>query len=607
MFFGRFLISNKFTIGIFFLFLSVLANAQVPFSGKFVRGGSVPLGNAVQGLGDACFNGSVTAIEPVPSLNRVIVGGDFTEVGPCIGSGIPVDPTTGSPVSGFSRRTMAVNGLVQHAISDGAGGWYIAGFFESVGLIGRKYVARILSTGQVDPTFNPDYGVIKSGAVSTLALDGNTLYIGGSFLTNTLSYGTPLDSSGQSTFPVNQLVEGEDAPFDDDVTASVPDGVGGWFVAGDFTKVQGVARSKLARLNADGTLDATFNVPVVGSITTLKIAAGILYLGGTINEVGGQDRFNLAAIDIATQTVTGFAVNPSASVSSIESDGSTVWVGGGFSIVNPNSWNTRMAAIDLTTGLPDNSWPKVYGDINAMISDGAGGWYIGGTFSQVGTFSRSRIARILSDKTVDPNFNPSATSTVNDLALSGSTLYVGGAFLTIGNEARNRIAAVDVTTGLVTAWNPNSNNAVNTIAVSGSVVYVGGAFSNIGGQARSSIAALSATTGLATTWNPSSNSSVLRIVISGTTVYAGGSFTNIGGQPRNRIAALDTGSNVATSWNPNAGSNVTSLVVNGTSIYVGGLFTTIGGASRNRIAEINLSDGLATSWNPDSKIGRAHV
>jgi hypothetical protein len=77
-------------------------------------------------------------------------------------------------------------------------------------------------------------------------------------------------------------------------------------------------------------------------------------------------------------------------------------------------------------------------------------------------------------------WNPSASSFVNALTLSGSTVYAGGQFNSIGGQPRNNIAALDVATGNATSWNPGANNTIWFLASSGSTVYVGGFFTEIG-------------------------------------------------------------------------------------------------------------------------------
>jgi predicted small secreted protein len=242
----------------------------------------------------------------------------------------------------------------------------------------------------------------------------------------------------------------------------------------------------------------------------------------------------------------------------------------------------------------------VNGAIEAVVTDGSGGWYIGGTFTQIGDTVRNNIAHINSDGTLDAFWDPDSNSPVSTLAVSGNTVYAGGNFTYIGGQSRQFIAALDASTGNATSWNPNANVQVLALAVSGNTVYAGGNFTSIGGQSRYFIAALDASTGNATSWNPNANGQVSALAVSGNTVYAGGNFTSIGGQSRTYIAALDASTGNATSWSPSANSLVFALAVSGNTVYAGGNFTSIGGQSRNNIAALDASTGNATSWNPNA-------
>jgi len=176
------------------------------------------------------------------------------------------------------------------------------------------------------------------------------------------------------------------------------------------------------------------------------------------------------------------------------------------------------------------------------------------------------------------------------LAVSGSTVYAGGSFVStanapsIGGLPRNYIAALDAATGPATAWAPTASLTVQALAVSGATVYAGGEFGAIGGQTRGHIAALDATTGLATAWDPNADFTVFALAVSAPWVYAGGAFGNIGGQPRKRIAGLDATTGAATVWNPGADDAVNAIVVSGTTVYAGGLFTSFGGLPQAGLA-----------------------
>lgn len=294
-------------------------------------------------------------------------------------------------------------------------------------------------------------------------------------------------------------------------------------------------------------------------------------------------------------------------VNTMLKDGNTLYVGGNFTSVSPNTGGG--AALDTSTGItPTGVIPRtINGTVNAVVPDGSGGWYIGGNFTKVGADTRNRIARINSDGSLN-SWAPEATggTQVNALALSGNTMYVGGDFTLIGGQARNRLAAVDTSTGLATAFNPTvSTGAVNKLLLSGTTLYVtlNSASVSIGGQTRSFLAAVDTTTNTnnTTSWNPNSNNSINAMVISGTTLYVGGFFTTIGGQARNRIAAIDTGTGNATTWNPNCNTGILVLALSGTTLYVGsGNSFTIGGQSRTGVAALDttIDTNNATAWNP---------
>jgi len=286
------------------------------------------------------------------------------------------------------------------------------------------------------------------------------------------------------------------------------------------------------------------------------------------------------------------------------------YIGGDFTHIRLDMGSG--VALSATSDAIDGRFPRVNGPVSATVADGAGGFYIAGSFSKVGGIYRNKIAHILADGEVDVAFNQYYTDgSVTALALSGSTLYVGGAFTSVGGQFRHSIAALDAVTGAATTWNPNPSlsgdptfASINAFAVSGSTVYVGGYFDTIGGQTRRGIAALDAVSGLATAWNPNSNlgSWIYALAVSGSTVYVGGYFHQIGGQTRNYIAALNTTSGLAAAWNPNASFIVQALFVSGSTVYVGGLFDSIGGQTRNNVAALNATSGLATAWDPNPGI-----
>ena len=88
------------------------------------------------------------------------------------------------------------------------------------------------------------------------------------------------------------------------------------------------------------------------------------------------------------------------SVSAIVRTADTVYIGGRFTYVGPSTGTG--VPIDTASGQPAATFPPVTGTVFASIPDGAGGWYIGGQFTQVGGARRfvffSRLRALKPDR-----------------------------------------------------------------------------------------------------------------------------------------------------------------------------------------------------------------
>jgi hypothetical protein len=446
---------------------------------------------------------------------------------------------------------------------------------------------------------------VANGSVDAIARSGNTLYIGGLFnqVGPATGAGVPINAATGVPVPGFPKVAGI-------VRAVAPDGSGGWFIGGFFSAVGGIPRANLAHILADNSV-AAWNPGANDGVIALVVSGSLVYVGGVFTNVGGQPRNRIAALDASTGLPTAWDPNasgglslPPTSVVALAVSGTTVYAGGNLTTIGGQTRNC-IAALDAATGLATSWNPNASGwdfpgsSVQALAVSGTT-VYAGGFFTTIGGQTRNAIAALDATSGLATTWNPNATGTVSALAVSGGIVYVGGDFTRIGGMGRAYIAALNATTGSATFWNPAASSAVWSLVVNGTIVYAGGAFGTIGGQSRSGIAALDVGTGLATAWNPNANNQVYALGVSGSTVYAGGTFSGLGQQTRNRLAALDVTSGHLLGWNPNASNAVSALVVSGGTVYVGGSFTAVGGQTRNYIAALDGASGLATGWNPNS-------
>src|ERR1051325_2758353 len=172
---------------------------------------------------------------------------------------------------------------------------------------------------------------------------------------------------------------------------------------------------------------------------------------------------------------------------------------------------------------------------------------LGGAFFHIGGIPIGYLAAVdATSGAVNTSWVTQPSSTVQALAVSGSTLYVGGSFVNIlGDTTAKYVAALD-TTGFgnfAGNWDPpiaHADGPVFALAVGASALYVGGHFTSAGGQSRIDVAALDADTGHALAgWNANVNGDVLALAVAGSRVYAGGMFSKVGAQFRDGFVSLD--------------------------------------------------------------------
>jgi hypothetical protein len=120
--------------------------------------------------------------------NSVFFGGEFTGLVPPTDRTTPtpygyiaeLDTTNGAPVNGAFNATVKLDGPVRVLLRSADGHrLYVGGEFAHVnGEPRSRLVALDPATGQIDDSFNPP---VPNAYVNSMALYGNTLYIGGGF------------------------------------------------------------------------------------------------------------------------------------------------------------------------------------------------------------------------------------------------------------------------------------------------------------------------------------------------------------------------------------------------------------------------------------------
>jgi hypothetical protein len=484
------------------------------------------------------------------------------------------------------------------------------------------------------------------GPVNTTAQKGDTLYIGGQF--SQLGYGARslVRYSPNSIKPDTTFTQLERLTT---VNAVEPDGNGGYYLAGYFPSYNGVKLESgnsmaVIHILSDNSLDPGFTPTDVADfyVTCIKKQGNRLYIGGHFYEVNGVNHTSLAALNATTGHVLNWFPETSDDIDGIEASDSLVFVYGYFFTVGNHAVNgftalkasngkyvryyspqsntiTKLkinnnklylgdatelgysaggiAKVSSSSAAANKEFPETNGSISAVLPDGKGGYYIGGSFTRVDNTPRINFAHLLSDGTVDPLFNLYFDDHINCLTTDGTSLYLGGNFTRVNNITRRHAVAVSLQSGKPTPWNPDPDGLVSSFCYSSGVIYIGGVFQHIKGQSRNNAGAVTITNTL-TNWAPEPDANVIRIIpdASGTSLFISGGFTHVKGEKHPYVANVsNTDGNVA-AWNPKPDGPVWDMALKGNKLFIGGEFQNVHGVFRPRLAEINTASNNPTDF-----------
>ena len=370
-----------------------------------------------------------------------------------VGSTVPLG-TPGTLDTSFTAATLGGSSQVYGVAADSLGRVYVTGNFTSYNGQTRNRFFRLNADLSLDMGFAPSF---NSSTYPVEMLPDGGFLVGGyqSTVDSTTSYGlSRFNSAGvlQSSPTLSNFgyVDGGASPngiwVNDD---------GSYFIAGYFTSVNGTTRNSVAKVKADGTLDTAFAPTAFPNSVVNGIAEGPdgkVIIVGQFTTVGGETHTGLArynadgSLDSSFQT----AVSSTSFVPytiGFQSDGKILVAGRIFYIKdNPSaSLETRYGIARLNTdGTVDTTFnanlnSSVY--VYDMIVQPDDKIIIVGTFTSVNGTSRGRIARLNADGTLDTSFATGigANSTVYSIAQLPSGGYmIGGLFTQFDNDTTKK-------------------------------------------------------------------------------------------------------------------------------------------------------------------------
>ncbi len=330
----------------------------------------------------------------------------------------------------------------------------VGGDFTSFDGTPRTNIARLNVDGSLDTSFDPGPGVggpfpyVNAVAV----LPDRKVILGGSFAS--------VGGSPRSNLARLNSTGGLDGTFmaqtDDTVNAVMVETNGSVVLGGFFTQVNGTPRMGVARLDASGVLHPGLNLIVTGGFSAIFALAlqndGKIIIGGSFTNISGSARTNVARLNadgsldsnFLASSVGGGQLSP-AVITAVAVDGADrVLLGGDFTSVN-GADRTNLARLNSDGTLDGRFNPTAGTDfgVNSIIVQNDGKVLVGGFFNEVNGSTYNHIARLNRDGTLDGSFDPGAgaSDVIYSLALQADgNVLLGGGFTDFGGTPRNGIA-----------------------------------------------------------------------------------------------------------------------------------------------------------------------
>lgn len=292
----------------------------------------------------------------------------------------------------------------------------VGGPFTSINGFARNSIARLNNDGSIDQGFDPETGFSRT--------DGNP-----AFIDNII-----LQSDGKI------------------------------LVSGNFTHYDGEERNGIARLNTDGSLDTNFDPGtgifrfdsvmdfVMGRLNSIAIQQdGKILIAGDFENYNGVDIKGIARLNadgsLDTSFESGLGANPNERVHNIalQQDGK-ILIGGDLTSIDGVARN-EIARLN-SDGSLDTSFDPGLGADNRVVNIALqpdGKILIGGIFRSFNGVVRNRIARLNSDGSLDIGFDSrvGANNRIQSIAIQkDGNIIIGGNFTSYNNIPRLRIARI---------------------------------------------------------------------------------------------------------------------------------------------------------------------
>ena len=528
------------------------------------------LASQITSQGGAGFDTSVYS--GVISGSRIYLGGAFTSFRPKNGIiRLNADGTIDTSFQLFS----GFNNTVQSIAVQSDGKIIVGGNFGTYSGSSNPFIVRLNSDGTKDTTYN--IGTSFNSPVYNLKNDPltNNTYVAGPFVTYSGSNAVrftrllpsgAIDTSFATSASLSNFVNSQ-SYLDLDSTGNV-------LVASQFGTYSGSTVNNFIRTLSSGRIDPNLNYST------------IYYNGSSIGFEGG-------------------AIYAGA----LDSSGN-IYLGGSFSSYKSLPTNyiaslTLSGSLDTSFNMGTGANSVIYG----MATQSNDGSCVVGAFTAYNGISRSRIAFLNANGTLNPSVNIGAGFNNNIYSVAAQAdgkIVAVGAFTTYSGSTSNYIIRINTDGTRDTTFNVGTGlgfTAYSLAIQSDGKIIAGGQFSTYSGSSSSGLVRINTDGTRDTTFNVGVGTGAIVYGIgiqSDGKIIANGAFTSYSGSSINRIMRLNTNGTLDTTYNVGTGFNADTYTLKlqpDEKAIVLGTFSLYSGSSITGIVRINTNGTRDTTFN----------
>jgi uncharacterized delta-60 repeat protein len=413
-----------------------------------------------QVIADTITNPPLALDQPVGAIalqpdGKVLIGGDFTAAAGATRGHVARLNADGTTDFTFLNNLAGANATVYSTALEPDGKVLIAGIFHSVNGTAQTGLARLNPNGLLDMSFNAATG----SAPFAVQADGKLL-VGTSLLTGDTSHDSlfrlNVNGTRDTNWPISQI---------NGTVSAIAQQTDGKIILGGVVSVNGTIRQGVARLNTNGVVDVSFlngmsGVPGLINCVTVQPDGKVL-LGGYFFFVNNVNRTRIARLNsdgsLDTMFQNGMAgADGEVEAIAVQPDGKVLMAGYFRSVNNvPRFGIARLntdGSVDTSfqNGMTGAELPIVL----ALALQPDGKVLVGGAFTAMNRVPRYRIARLNADGSLDTTFQNGGQPLLSDATIRSNHFQFQVSGLS------NQVIILEASTDL-SHWLPLLTNTLN--------------------------------------------------------------------------------------------------------------------------------------------------